>query len=168
MSERIDAEGTFPVTIGRPFWEEMEAKGTDTLRMALVLPCKTEDDKEEYFRAYFTGQIVQGGKNVGKPMYQVSEELCLNLGMEAPFDPTRTGELEGQKAELVMKQDEYKGVVRIKPAFLNTVYRDKLSNEKAADIWAQLKGEKPKAAKTTVKQQQQDLVEDELLGDNPF
>ncbi len=144
MSERIDEVGTFPVTLGLPFWEQMEAKGTDDLRMALVIPCQTDDGREEYFRAYFTGQIVQGGRNAGKPMYQVSEELCLNLGMEAPFDPTRTGELEDQKGELVMKEDEYKGVVRVKPAFLNPVYREKLTNEKAADIWAKLRGDKPR------------------------
>lgn len=144
MSTRINELGEFPVTLGAPFWEELEAKGGDALRMALVIPCETDDGRSEFYRFYFTRQLIQSGQNAGRSLYEVSAEQCVRLGVEEPFDPTRVGELEGKQATLVMREDDYKGKVTIKPAFLNPVYRDRLSAERAADMWSQMAGGNPR------------------------
>jgi hypothetical protein len=141
MSKRIDEVGEFPVTLGTPFWEELDAKDGDNLRMALVIPCATDNGCSEFYRLYFTRGLIARGQNVGRTLYAVSAEQCVKLGMPEPFDPTAIGELEGKQATLVMREDNYNGKVTIKPAFLNPVYREKLDPGKAADLWAQMIGE---------------------------
>jgi hypothetical protein len=59
------APGRYTVMLDEPKWERLEPKAGDECRMALCIPCDWSDADgvahKEYFRMYFTRQIVQKG-----------------------------------------------------------------------------------------------------------
>lgn len=145
MSERLP-KGSHAVTLGAPHWEKLEAKNGDDARMALVIPC-IAGDAMEYFRINFTRTIIGSGKNAGKSCAGLAADQCIALGMSEPFSPAKIAELEGQNAELVMGEEEYKGVWHVKPQYLNGQRKPRLSDDEAAEVWAKLSGgPAPKAA----------------------
>jgi hypothetical protein len=152
----IKTVGEFEVSITEAYWAEMKAKGTDAQRMDLVLKCVTDPDGEEApqgrhmdYHMYFTRQIVTGGKNKGKPLYEVSMRQCIELGMSEPFSPDKISELVGISCVLVTKEEEYEGEKRIKPQFLNPVRHRKMDPSEATSIWNALTGGKSVSAPTT-------------------
>ena len=151
-AERLKEVGQYDVMICEPRWEEMPEKNGDDARLALVLPCYTEPDEEhpagqfENFYLYFTRQIITGGRNKGRTLYETSMQHCLELGMSAPFNPEKIHELNGQTAVLVMKKEVYKGKEQIKPAFLNAQKYTKISTTEANAIWNKMTdGKAPQA-----------------------
>ena len=143
----ITEPGEYDVMIIDPYWEQAPEKNGDKTRMCLVIPCHTDDGLYCNFRAYFTSTIFQKGKNAGKSQATVNAELCVALGMAAPFDPARIAELNEKQAYLVMDMSEYQGKPRIEAKYLNPKRREKLSAEQASEIWAKLNS-KPIAAST--------------------
>lgn len=137
--------GRYTVAITGPHWEKMDEKNGDPLRMALVLPCvakvQGEEDICEYFRIYFTQQIITGGKNRGRSLFEVSAESCVKLGMSQPFSPHKIGELDGKMCEIVMEENTYEGKTSLVPKYLNPhTERETLSAAEANDIWKQMAG----------------------------
>lgn len=144
MSTRLTVAGRYPVTLGEPHWERLEEKNGDKSRMALVIPCQS-GEAMEYFRMYFSRQLISSGPNVGKSLYNLSAEQCLRLGVSEPFMPSKVSELEGKQAELVMDEEEYQGKVTVKPRYLNAQTRERLSAEEADQLWEEMGG-KPAAS----------------------
>lgn len=153
MSTRINATGEYHVTIQEPRFELAEKDG-DTTRMCLVLPGVTEDGKSIEAYQYFTRQIVSSGRNKGRPMYEVSADVCHELGMPKPFNPANIEQLNGVAAVFIVEVEEYEGKARARVKFINPVRKPALEPDEAARIWAELTGkavepvsvEKPTAA----------------------
>lgn len=146
-SKPISEPGEYDVMIIDPYWEQAPEKNGDKTRMCLVLPCHTDDGLFANFRAYFTSTIFQKGKNAGKSQATVNAELCIQLGMTAPFDPARIDELTNKLAFLVMELQEYQGRERLEAKYLNPKRREKLSADQATEIWAKLTNSPTPAAK---------------------
>jgi hypothetical protein len=143
-NKKYTEPGRYVVQLENPKWEKLEPKNGDETRMALVLECfrqdEAGDDYLEYFRIYFTGQIITGGQNKGRKLFDLSAEHCIELGMSEPFSPSKINELEGTLAELVMEWDEYKGEKRLIGKYLNPKRKAALSNQDAESIWAKMTG----------------------------
>lgn len=147
--KQIDAEGEYIVQIREPRWESAGKDGET--KMSLVLPgyCMIGDEEchiNGYL--YFTPTLIKGGRNAGKPMYEVNAQLCLDLGMTAPFEPHKRTELDGVEARFVVSEEEYEGKKRMRVAFVNPPGRAQLTDDDAAAVWAKLTG--GKAVVTTV------------------
>mgnify|MGYP001224192702 CR=1 FL=1 len=151
--KRAEAAGTYTVTLGTPWWERLETKMGDECRMALVVPCDWTSPEgtayREYYRMYFTQQIIQRGKNSGRTMARVSAEECIRLGMPEPFDPGKIDALAGQVAELVVQEEEYQGEKRLVPRYLNPRRASAMSTDDARALWAKMVGDAPTAAETS-------------------
>lgn len=133
----LENTGTYAVRIRDVKFEE--AKNG----MCLVLPgWAVVDGAEKRINAYlyFNTTLISGGKNRGRPNYEVSAEKCVELGMSDPFAPAKIGELEDAEAEFVVEEDEYKGKTRLKVAFVNPLRKPPLTTEQAEAIWAQMTG----------------------------
>lgn len=145
----IKERGEYNVTICSLQWQKLEPKDGDNERIALVIPCFTEPDAQHPngqrsdFHMNFIRTIIQKGENAGKPMFQLSQENCLKLGMSAPFHPTKIGELEGKKATLVMENEEYNGKTTCKAKYLNPVRKPAMKIAEVNDIWAKLVSDQP-------------------------
>ena len=137
----INTKGEFEVTIREPFWTKMEEKQGDDTRIALVFPCYTEPNHEYPngqridFHLYFTRQLVRSGNNRGRPVFKVSREQCLDLGMSEPFHPEKIGELDGVRAILVTDEEVYNNKPRIVAKWLNNPKKKKISGKEASSIW---------------------------------
>jgi len=110
------------------------------------LPCETGDGQTCDYRMFFTNSLVQNGKNKGKPMFELNAEFCIELGMMAPFDPSRIEELHDKLAHLVMVEETYNGKQVIRAKYLNPVRKAKLQTADIKNIWAKLKGKPAPAA----------------------
>jgi len=142
---RINEVGTFQMMIDVPRWELLDEKDGESNRMALVLPLVLEsgdkevENKHENFFLYFTKTITGSGKNLGKPTYQVSAEICESLGMSKPFSPDKIAELHEKECRVVMQEEkDLKGMIEIRPRFINPI-RQELSMKSATKIWDKLK-----------------------------
>lgn len=161
--------GKFDVVIIDPYWTHLEEKNGDKNRMALVLPGFTDDDRTIEATIYFTRQIVQGGKNKGRPLYEASAEQCCDLGMPRPFNPAQIDKLNMIKVEFVVEAEEYEGKVRYKVQYINPHRREKLDPNAAASMWANLSGGAAPAANTTAAPAKpQERVGADDLDDLPF
>jgi len=143
--QSINQVGEYPVIIGEPRWEEKEDKQNPT--MILVLPLHTEDKEHGIeFKVYFNSTIIRGGKNKGKPLWEMNTELCHSLGMPKPFDPQGIGILEDVTATLVMEEDEYQRKKRVVPKYLNPRRNAPIEQDKVKYMWASITGSKPPEA----------------------
>ena len=156
------APGRYTVMLDEPKWERLEPKAGDECRMALCIPCNwglvDGTTHTEYFRMYFTRQIVQKGKNSGKTLATVNADECIRLGMSEPFDPGKVGELVGQIAELVMQEDTYEGQTRVIPRFLNPQSANRIDADEAREMWAKMTGGGGAPAATAVPAKAEDDV----------
>ncbi len=142
MAKLIKTIGEYEVEIRDPYWEEAGKDGQPG--MALVLPGFCEIDGEEYTingRLFFTPTLISSGANQGLPLYQLSAETCIKIGMSEPFSPEKREELDGKKAVFVVQEEEYKGKKNIRVAFVNPPGRGALPDKKAKDIWAIMLGD---------------------------
>ncbi len=133
----IQEAGTYAVRIRDVKFEE--AKNG----MCLVLPGWAQINGEErHLNAYlyFNPTLISGGRNQGRPNYEVSAEKCVELGMSNPFAPSKIGELEDAEAQFVVEEDTYDGKTRLKVAFVNPLRKPPLTTEQAEAIWAQMTG----------------------------
>lgn len=146
-SKKINRVGDFDVMICDPYWQDDEEQ-LNKGQMCLVLPCYTDGTEEnpesEYldFYVYFSGTIIQSGKNQGRKLSDISADMCVALGMKAPFDPARIGELDAKLAVLVTREDEYNGKKTVKGAFLNPHRKAPMEAAKVAAAWAKIAGGK--------------------------
>ncbi|MFA7462980.1 MAG: hypothetical protein WCY59_07550 [Anaerovoracaceae bacterium] len=167
MSElkRITEPGKYDVTIKNPHFEQLDEKNGDAVRMQCVLRGVTDDD--QYIDAYlfFTRQIVTSGQHKGQPIYAVSSDKLIELGMSKPFSPSKIDEIDGVNAQFVVKEEEYNGKTKLTVQFINAS-RKKLDAKAANDIWASFTGEHP----APVADQDDEMVDDlGLENDNiPF
>ena len=139
--KQIDTSGIYLVTIRNPYWEDATKDGDPG--MALVLPGHCEIGGEEYAitgRLYFKGTIISSGRNQGRPLYELSMETCLQIGMSSPFSPEKRMELDGKQAKFVVQEEEYQGKKQIRVAFINPPGKESLEDEKAKEIWEQITG----------------------------
>ena len=141
MTKMIESAGKYEVEIREPHWEDATK---DTMPgMALVLPGYVTIGGEEYGitgRLYFTSTIIGGGQNQGRPLYEVSAETCERIGMTAPFSPEKKDELDGKRAVFVVEEEEYKGVTRLRVAFVNPAGKESIEDDKARAIWNAMSG----------------------------
>ena len=140
---RLETDGTYQVSITQePKWFLKPAKDGDDARMELVLRGEVNggDHDAEYadYRLDFTRVTIGSGVNQGRTMFAVSAEKCLELGMSAPFDPSKIGELVGATCEYVCEWEEYRNKRYFKVKFCNTHSRPPLAKDAAAEIWKTL------------------------------
>ncbi len=147
--ELLKEVGTFDVQILEPYWEAPREDAPDKEQMCLVLPCHTFDGRVAYFRLYFSNKLAAKGRNAGRALHEISAEQCIELGMAAPFDPSRIDELNDKTADLVMEEDTYQGKTTVRPKWLNPQRAKKLDKADAGALWAKMTGKT--AAKMTGK-----------------
>ena len=128
------------VKIVSPHFESAEKDG-DKARMALVLRGETSNGLFIDCYQYFTRQIISGGRNKGKTMFEASAEQCHALGMPKPFNPKDIAMLDGVECVYVVGLEEYEGKVRPRVKFINSGRKPSLSLDDAASIFAELSGE---------------------------
>lgn len=158
--EYLNEVGKHHVTIQNVTIEAMEPKDGDNARMAIILECATDDERRVDFPVYFTRQIVANGKNAGRPLYELGVQTLTELGMPEPFNPGEIDVLIGKDATVTMKEDEYKGVKTIKPAFINPA-KKRLSNQEAANIWEQITGQRVAVVQKSTPQPDNDNTTDD-------
>ncbi len=137
MAKLIEKTGEYLVEIREPYWEEAGKSGQTGL--ALILPGFCDIDGEEHTingRLYFTSTLIAGGRNRGKPLYEVAAETCEQIGMSKPFSPEKREELNGKYAKFVVEEEEYEGKTRIRVAFVNPPGREHLADAEAKKIWS--------------------------------
>lgn len=162
MAKQIETPGTYTVTIRDPQWEDATKDGDPG--MALVLPGYCEIDGEEHTitgRLYFKGTIIGSGRNQGRPLYELSMETCLAIGMSTPFSPDKRHELNGREARFVVQEEEYKGKTQIRVAFVNPPGKESIEDAKAKEIWSQITGG-GSGAQSTPFDNKQDESEDNI------
>ena len=148
----INKVGEFNVVIRDPYWTELGSKDGDDARAALILPCYTEADDQNPngqhldYPIYFTRQLVTGGNNRGRPLFEVSQEQCIKLGMSEPFMPGKYKELDGVHSVLVTEEEEYRGKKQIKPKWLNTGKKKRMDIKDVNNLWARITSGGPKTA----------------------
>jgi hypothetical protein len=150
--KKITKDGKHFVQIAETRWEEVEGKNGARNYMTLVIVGQNSNEEQAEGRIFFNTELCQGGKFQGKPRIQESMQKCIDLGMSAPFSPTKTGpmpydpnadELYGKTCEFVMETKEKYGC-QVK--YINTAHREPLSQSRVAELWNELAGE---AATTT-------------------
>jgi len=161
MAERIEKPGDYQVTIREPYWQLAGRDGED--KMSLVLPGVVEiDGAERSINAYlyFVPTLYASGRNAGRAVWDVNAETCVQLGMSEPFDPTQFEQLNGAMAKYVVEEEEYEGKKRMKVKFVNAPGRERLTNDRVAEIWAVLSdGDAPvaKPVETVAKAEEDDI-----------
>jgi len=159
MAKKITNPDTYLVEIREPYWEDATKDGAPG--MALVLPGYCEIDGEEKYingKLYFKSTIIQGGKNQGKSLYEVSIDTLIQLGMSTPFSPEKRTELEGKLAKFVVQEDEYKGKTTIKVAFINPPGKEAIEDNKAKEIFEALKSDTPEDTNTPFDEEDDDEI----------
>ena len=143
MSEErtpIEKPGKYKVTIDGPLFYQLAEKDGCNTRFKIVLPGVTEDGLYAEGELFFTPQIIQSGTHKGKTISEVSAAKCVELGMEAPFHPSKLIDLDGVTCEFDMQMEVYEGVERLKVKWINSKSREPLSVDKAAELWDAMSG----------------------------
>jgi len=145
MSENEEAtpikkEGKYKVTIRGPLFYQLAEKDGVVNRFKIVLPGFTEDNQCADGELYFTPQIIQTGTRKGQTIAEVSAAKCVELGMEAPFHPSKLIDLDGVECEFDIQNEVYEDVERLKVKWINAHAREPLGVDKAAEMWDALSG----------------------------
>ena len=138
-------EGEFIVTIKERKLIEAK-KDNDPNRFAILCPCevapspKYPEGAQIDFILYLSPTLIKTGHNAGKPLWEIAAKQCEDLGFCEKFSPERINESGHVEAMLVMAEDTYNGVTKIKPAYLNPIWKKPLSIEEANNIWKKMTG----------------------------
>jgi hypothetical protein len=145
----INEPGEYLVQIKGAYWVKLNDKNGDTNRLQACLPgvCEVGGEEAE-ITGYlpFTNAYIQSGKNVGKKLVDVNNELLIQLGMKPAaggyIDPAKlTEELEGRKARFVVDyENDQNGNPRLRVKFINSAGREALDPNEAKSIFANLIG----------------------------
>lgn len=160
----ISEPGRYRVQIRGAYWVKLDDKNGDTNRLQACLPgvCEIGGEEQE-ITGYipFTNTYIQSGKNAGKKLVDVNNELLIQLGMQAGangyIDPARlTEELEGKEALFVVDyENDQKGRPQLRVRFVNPVGRESLDPDMAAAIFQNLTGSANAAQRPAFQQQSQ-------------
>ncbi len=155
----ISEPGRYRVQIRGAYWVKLDDKNGDSNRLQACLPgvCDIGGEEAE-ITGYlpFTNTYIQSGKNAGKKLVDVNNELLIQLGMQAGangyIDPARlTEELEGKEALFVVNyENDQNGRPQLRVRFVNPVGRESLEPDMAKSIFANLVGSKAATAKPPV------------------
>jgi hypothetical protein len=155
----INEPGDYRVRIKGAYWVKLNDKNGDTNRMQACLPGVCEINGEEAgITGYlpFTSTYIQFGKNAGKKLVDVNNELLIQLGMKPAaggyIDPAKlTEELEGREAWFVVDyENDQNGKPRLRVKFINSAGQEALDPNEAKSIFANLIGSKTAAAKPPI------------------
>lgn len=145
----INEPGDYRVRIKGAYWVKLNDKNGDTNRLQACLPgvCDIGGEEAE-ITGYlpFTNTYIQSGKNVGKKLVDVNNELLIQLGMKPAaggyIDPAKlTEELEGKEARFVVDyENDQNGNPRLRVRFINPVGRESLDPNEAKSIFSNLIG----------------------------
>jgi hypothetical protein len=158
----ITEAGKYQVRLRDLAWEQTDHG------MALLMPGWANVGGEERHinaRLHFTGTLIGGGRNAGKPLYAVNAKICTDIGMSEPFSPGKISELEDAVCEFVVQEEEYKGERRLVVAFVNPLGK-KISTDEAEEIWNRLTGGKAPEAGVKPKPKPKKVADDD--DDFPF
>ena len=145
----INEPGDYRVRIKGAYWVKLNEKNGDSNRLQACLPGVIEVGGEEAeITGYlpFTNAYIQSGKNVGKKLVDVNNELLIQLGMKPAaggyIDPAKlTEELEGREARFVVDyENDQNGNPHLRVKFINPVGRESLDPNEAKSIFSNLIG----------------------------
>lgn len=145
----INEPGDYRVRIKGAYWVKLNDKNGDTNRLQACLPGVCEVGGEECeITGYlpFTNTYIQSGKNAGKKLVDLNNELLVQLGMKPGaggyIDPAKlTEELEGREAWFVVDyENDQNGNPRLRVKFINPVGRESLDPNEASIIFSNLVG----------------------------
>ncbi len=155
----INEPGDYRVRIKGAYWVKLNDKNGDTNRLQACLPGVCEINGEEAeITGYlpFTSAYIQSGKNAGKKLVDLNNELLIQLGMKPAaggyIDPAKlTEELEGKEARFVVDyENDQNGKPHLRVKFINSAGREALDPNEAKSIFANLVGSKSVTAKPPV------------------
>lgn len=155
----INEPGEYRVRIKGAHWVKLNDKNGDTNRMQACLPgvCKIGSEECEIIGYLpFTSTYIQSGKNAGKKLFDLNNDLLVQLGMKPAsdgyIDPSKiTEELEGREARFVVDyEDDQNGKPHLRVKFINPAGREALDANEAKSIFANLIGSKAAAAKPPI------------------
>ncbi len=147
--KQITEAGDYRVRIKGAYWTKLAEKNGDTNRLQAVLPGQVEIGGEvAEITAYmpFTNAIIQSGKNAGKKLVDLNNDLLIQLGMKPVaggyIDPAKlTEELEGKEARFVVDyENDQNGKPHLRVKFINPAGRESLDPNEAKSIFANLTG----------------------------
>ncbi|MCB5253690.1 MAG: hypothetical protein LHW51_12030 [Candidatus Cloacimonetes bacterium] len=128
----INEPGDYRVRIKGAYWVKLNDKNGDTNRLQACLPGVCEINGEEAeITGYlpFTSAYIQSGKNAGKKLVDLNNELLIQLGMKPVaggyIDPAKlTEELEGREARFVVDyENDQNGKPHLRVKFINSAGR---------------------------------------------
>jgi|GEM_PF-4732967 len=143
----INEPGEYRVRIKRAYWVKLDDKNGDTNRLQACLPGVCEINGEEAeITGYlpFTSAYIQSGKNAGKKLVDLNNELLIQLGMKPAaggyIDPAKlTEELEGREARFVVDyENDQNGKPHLRVKFVNPAGREALDANEAKSIFSNL------------------------------
>ena len=155
----INEPGDYRVRIKGAYWVKLNDKNGDTNRLQACLPGVCEINGEEAeITGYlpFTSAYIQSGKNAGKKLVDLNNELLIQLGMKPVaggyIDPAKlTEELEGREARFVVDyENDQNGKPHLRVKFINSAGREALDANEAKSIFANLIGSTTTAAKPPI------------------
>ena len=155
----ITEPGEYRVKIKGAYWVKLNEKNGDTNRLQACLPGVCEINGEEAeITGYlpFTNTYIQSGKNAGKKLVDLNNDLLIQLGMKPAaggyIDPAKlTEELEGREVWFVVDyENDQNGNPRLRVKFINSAGREALDPNEAKSIFANLIGSKAAAAKPPI------------------
>lgn len=145
----INEPGDYRVRIKGAYWVKLNEKNGDSNRLQACLPgvCDIGGEEAE-ITGYlpFTNTYIQSGKNAGKKLVDLNNELLIQLGMKPVaggyIDPAKlTEELEGKEAWFVVDyENDQNGNPRLRVRFINPVGRESLDPNEAKSIFSNLIG----------------------------
>jgi len=118
---QIETEGKYNVRIVSASIRPMN-KADDLGAFALVLKGETEDGYHAWGDILFTNGEFASGHNAGKLVKVKAEETLESLGVERGYIGNIADAINSENglfAQFVMKWDEYKGVRKLKCAYVN-------------------------------------------------
>lgn len=145
----INEPGDYRVRIKGAYWVKLNEKNGDSNRLQACLPGVCDIGGEEHeITGYlaFTNTYIQSGKNAGKKLVDLNNELLIQLGMKPVaggyIDPAKlTEELEGKEARFVVDyENDQNGNPRLRVRFINPVGRESLDPNEAKSIFSNLIG----------------------------
>lgn len=141
--KQINEPGEYRVTIRNAYWTNTK----DERGLTANLPGYVSINGEEHSiigRLSLTDTYVQRGKNAGKTLTDVNNEMLISLGMNKTangyIDPAKlTEELEGKEAYFVVEwENDQNDKPQLRVKYINATGRPSLDPNEAKSIFATL------------------------------